>query len=387
MKKTLLAAALLAGFAGAAQAETSVVLYGLIDTGIGYQQIKGNAYINDKGQSVDVNQSKVGLLNGVQGGSRWGLRGTEDLGDGLRAVFNLESGFNSANGSTAQNGLLFGRRATVGLASDSWGRFDFGRQVSIATQYFESIDPFALGFGQANMGTLFSAANTLRYDNTVKFQTPMFNGFQFGIGYSFNADDTIDNQTGWGTADNTRAITAGLRYANGPFAIALTYDQLNGSNQMNNKATPKQWILGGSYDFEAVKLALAFGQTRDGWFASQDINTFGSGEPNLPKVSNDENEMVNIGLPSNSFDNGPKVNSYMVGLSAPLGGGSKVFASWLMADPKDSDAQKWQIYNLGYTYDFSKRTDLYAMGSFSNNYYFYDGLKSTVFGVGVQHRF
>ena len=87
----------------------------------------------------------------------------------------------------------------------------------------------------------------------------------------------------------------------------------------------------------------------------------------------------------------------MVGASAPLGGGSKLFASWLMADPKNHPKnmpaggfqrwEKWQVYSLGYTYDFSKRTDLYAMGSFSKNYAFVNELKSTVVGIGVRHRF
>lgn len=113
MKKTLLAAALLAGFAGVAQAETSVTLYGIIDTGLGYNKISG-------AQNEAANGSRFGMINGVQNGSRWGLRGSEDLGDGLRAVFQLESGFNSGNGTSAQGGRLFGRQATVGLASDSW---------------------------------------------------------------------------------------------------------------------------------------------------------------------------------------------------------------------------------------------------------------------------
>lgn len=103
MKKTLLAAALLAGFAGVAQAETSVTLYGIIDTGLGYNKISGAA-------AEGVNGSRFGMINGVQNGSRWGLRGSEDLGDGLRAVFQLESGFNSGNGNSAQGGRLFGRK-------------------------------------------------------------------------------------------------------------------------------------------------------------------------------------------------------------------------------------------------------------------------------------
>src|SRR5690606_19947579 len=110
MKKTLLAAALLAGFAGAAQAETSVTLYGIIDTGIGYNKVD----IPGTATTAGYKHSRVGMINGVQSGSRWGLRGTEDLGDGLRAVFTLESGFDSSDGDQAQGGRLFGRQATIG---------------------------------------------------------------------------------------------------------------------------------------------------------------------------------------------------------------------------------------------------------------------------------
>jgi len=383
MKKTLLAAALIAGFAGVAQAETSVTLYGIIDAGVGYQKLDGKVnYVSpadpDQMLTYNLRGSKVGMLNGIQSGSRFGLRGTEDLGDGLRAVFNLENGFNPGNGASLQSNRLFGRRATVGLASDSWGRIDFGRQVNIASRFFESIDPFALSFAQANMGSAFSAANTVRYDNSVVYETPMFNDFQFGLGYSYNADDSNDMQTGWKTVNNTRAITTGLRYVSGPVNVALTYDQLNMSRFVTNgdSVTPKQWTLGGSYDFEVAKLALAFGQTRDGWFGVQDLNAFGSG--GLPRT-------VNSFFPGD----GLKVNSYMVGVSAPIGGASKLFASWLMADPKmdNTDAKKWQTYSLGYTYDFSKRTDLYAMGSYVKNYFFQDGVKSTLLGLGVRHRF
>ena len=204
------------------------------------------------------------MINGVQNGSRWGLRGSEDLGDGLRAVFQLESGFDSGNGKWGQSSRLFGRQATIGLASDSWGQLDFGRQTNIASKYFGSIDPFGAGFGQANIGTAFSAANTQRYDNMVMYQTPSFSGFQFGLGYSFNADDNKTAETGFRTADNTRAITTGLRYVNGPLSVAFSYDQLKRSNigkNSDNDTTPRQYILGGSYDFEVVKLALAVSRT------------------------------------------------------------------------------------------------------------------------------
>lgn len=374
MKKTLLAAALLAGFAGVAQAETSVTLYGIIDTGIGYNKVKGDGW--DSG-------SRVGMINGVQNGSRWGLRGTEDLGDGLQAVFQLESGFSSSNGNSAQGGRLFGRQATIGLQSDSWGRLDFGRQTNIASKYFGSIDPFGAGFTQANIGVGLSAANTVRYDNMVMYQTPSYSGFQFGIGYSFSVDDNTGDadRVGFRTADNVRGITTGLRYVNGPLNVALSYDQLNASNQQAQDevdATPRMYAIGASYDFEVVKLALAYGRTTDGWFAGQGVAGL--------QLGPDES-----GLGGNVFADGFKSNSYLVGLTAPIGGASKLFGSWQMVDPSNDRLtggdETMNVFSLGYTYDLSKRTNLYAYGSYAKNYAFLDDVKSTAVGVGIRHRF
>ena len=371
MKKTLLAAALLAGFAGVAQAETSVTLYGIIDTGIGYNKIKGAEDFGIR------DGSRVGMINGVQNGSRWGLRGTEDLGDGLQAVFQLESGFDSGTGRSAQGSRLFGRQATIGLQSNSWGRLDLGRQTNIASKYFGSIDPFGAGFGQANIGTALSATNTVRYDNMVMYQTPSFSGFQAGVGYSFNADSTRGAETGFRTADNTRAITAGLRYVNGPLQVAFAYDQLNASNKLPQEdvdATPRQYTLGGAYDFEVLKLSLAYARTTDGWFSSPSVNG---------------NSLLGGDVPT--FADGFKSNSYMVGLSAPIGGASQIFGSWQMVDPSNDKLtggdEKMNIFSLGYTYDLSKRTNLYAYGSYAKNYAFLDGVKSTAVGVGLRHRF
>ncbi|OWT68193.1 MULTISPECIES: porin [unclassified Achromobacter] len=380
MKKTLLAAALLAGFAGAAQAETSVTLYGIVDIGVGYQQIKGGGF--DK-------QSKFGLANGVQNGSRWGLRGSEDLGDGLRAVFTLESGFNSADGQSAQGGRLFGRQATLGLASNSWGQLDFGRQTNIASKFFGSIDPFAEGFNMANIGTAFSSANTTRYDNMVLYQTPVFGGFQAGAGYSFNIDDTNAAQTGYRTNNNQRGITAGVRYVNGPINIAAAYDQLNRSETDTTGANTgdriRAWLVGGTYDFEVVKLALAYGQTKDGWIqASSIVGPFsGSAPSGLPG-----------NLTSNAYRDGLKVNSYLVGLSAPIGGATSIFGSWQRLDPNNgnfyatgNNDETTNVFSLGATYDLSKRTNLYAVASYAKDYAFVDGLKSTMGVVGIRHRF
>jgi GBP family porin len=404
MKKTLLAAALTVGFFGVAQAETSVTLYGILDGGIGYQQIKGNtSRAEGRTGATDAKYTKTGMINGIQSGNRWGVKGAEDLGDGLRAVFQLESGFDLGTGKHAQGDRLFGRQATLGLASDAWGQLDFGRQTNIGSKYFGAIDPFGLGFAQANMGAAFTAVNTVRYDNMVMYQTPNFSGFQFGVGYSFNVDGGQEWKES-GTDDaNKRAITTGLRYANGPLAVALTYDTFKvkgataeaGTTQTGvtstgvpvfgytaavnggQDSTVKAWNLGAAYDFEVVKAHLAFGQTRNGYFAGNDYGgesafktpTFGAAE-------------------------GLKINSYLVGLSAPIGNG-KILASWTMADPTSepdnnpvgSEWKKQQTYSLGYTYNLSKRTNVYAIGSYAKNARMLPDAKATLLGVGLRHQF
>jgi len=383
MKKTLLAAALALGFAGVAQAETSVTLYGVLDGGIGYQQIKGDGF----------KARKTGMINGVQNGNRWGLRGTEDLGNGLQVVFQVESGFDLSTGQSQQGGRLFGRHATVGLQSDAWGRLDIGRQTNIGSKYFAAIDPFGAGFGQSNLGTTFGSVNTVRWDNMVMYQTPNFSGFQFGVGYSFNTDgaqrSSLDVDGVWDLNEsdrNRRGITTGLRYANGPLAVALSYEQERiGSASGNGLTTPgddvnvRAWQLGGAYDFEVVKVHAAFGQTRNGMFGAG----VGSPDGNIP---------VSAAAAFGQLD-GLKYNHYMVGLTAPVGAG-KIFGSWQMADPRsnpdaapNADLDKMNIYSLGYTYDLSKRTNLYVFGSYAKDVNFISGVKSTYAGVGMRHRF
>src|ERR1700744_2506519 len=121
MKKTILATAVLGSISLSAHAQSSVTLYGLIDAGI--------SYVNNA-RAGTSHDNLVKYDDGVASGSRWGLRGTEDLGGGLKAIFVLESGFNSGNGTLGQGGALFGRQAFVGLARDGVGSVTFGRQYS-----------------------------------------------------------------------------------------------------------------------------------------------------------------------------------------------------------------------------------------------------------------
>lgn len=385
MKKSLLVAALIAGFAGAASADTSVTLYGRVDGGIEYQQFKGT----DPSTGESYKGTKTGMANGIMGGNRWGLKGAEDLGDGLQAVFVLESGFNLNDGS----GSGFSRQATVGLKSSAWGQLDFGRQTSVSSKYLANVaSPFGAVWGQASVGSAFSAINNVRYDNMIMYQTPKFSGFQFGVGYSFNASGTQRFKTSGSDEPNTRAWTTGVRYANGPVEAALSYDQFKSPEDGTSTdvgvhgVTVKSWNLAGAFDFDVVKVHAGFGQTRDGWFKTVSaLRAYTVPGNAAPRQSGDT--WANEGF---------KVNSYTLGLSAPVGANGKILASWVMADPKNSgtrsgwagrDLEKQQTYSLGYTYKLSKRTNLYALGSYARHVNFANDLKATQFALGVRHQF
>lgn len=393
MKKTLLAAALMTGFAGIAQAETSVTLYGVVDTGIGYTQFK-----NKEGDKPKA--TRTGLYDGVQQGNRWGLRGSEDLGDGLRAVFTLESGFTLTDGESGQSGRLFGREATLGLAGDSWGSLVFGRQTNVASRYIADIaSPFGDAFAQAALGQTFSSVATVRADNTVVYATPNFNGFDFAVGYSFNQN----GQQNWNVKNtgvsnpkdlNAKLVTTGLRYANGPIAAALSYDNLKASNW---DKSVQAWNLAGSYDFEVVKLHMGWGQDRNGTLSTRGLGSkFVGGYSTDPVTGEVTNLVEDLSFGGSMKDF--KTNNFSVGVSAPVGAAGKIMAGWAGSRVSDNDwysayktgdlgGKKMQnSYSLGYTYNLSKRTNVYAVGNYTTGFA-YTNTNVTQAIVGLRHRF
>ncbi|GAA5236865.1 porin [Verticiella sediminum] len=362
MKKTLLAAALLAGFAGVAQAQSSVTLYGIVDVGIG-------------GTNKHDQDSSYGMVSGVQSGSRWGLRGTEDLGNGLRANFQLESGFDVGRGTQLQGSRLFGRAAWGGL-SGAWGETRFGRQVTASSDTMAFIDPFGTGFQQAAIGSSMNGVSTNRADNTVSYITPDVAGFRGMVGYSFNYDGGV------ATSDNSnRLVSVGLKYANGPFAVGAAYERAYiGDTTAWNTAMggkdPYNYTVGGTWDFNVVKAYAAWSQMKHGY-------------------TNPGNGDVVGQLPSSGtlryFPDG-KVNAYMVGLSVPVGQAA-VFGSWQRNEPKSGYLadngfdSKQNVYSIGATYDLSKRTNLYAFFSYADKAWYDSDFDSKAYAVGIRHRF
>jgi len=378
MKKTLLAAALLAGFAGAASAQSSVTLYGIVDGGLRYQQVSRN--------NLD-GTNNVGLAYGQQSGNRFGMRGVESLGNGNNAIFALESGFDLGNGMGQQGGRLFGRQAWMGVENTAWGQVRLGRMINLTTDYLvNQVDPFGAGFGQLNMGHAFTSGNTVRMDNTLMYKTPTMSGFQAGVGYSFATGLTSNGGTtgyGFATSNNSRELTVGARYANGPVYVAASYEKAYAATtSAANGQSVSNWNVAGTYDFKVVKLAAGYGQTRDGFWAGSGAG--GTGATIAVNPAGNSNALV--------FAPAVGYNSFIVGATVPVNATSRVLLSWTMITPnsnmKDAyNASNQSSYNLGYTYDFTKRTNLYTYVGQSTNYATVDTAKSTVVGLGMRHSF
>ncbi|MCG1041335.1 porin [Mycetohabitans sp. B8] len=211
MKKSLLALAAFGAFSGVAHAQSSVTLYGIIDEGLNYTSNSGG-------------HTLWNLSSGVMQGSRWGLRGTEDLGGGLKAIFTLENGFDVNTGKFGQGGLEFGRQAFVGLSSSSFGTVTLGRQYDSVVDYvgpLEAGDQWG-GYLAAHPGDLDNFNNTYRTNNSIKYTSPNFAGLTFGGLYSLGgvAGDFSRNQ----------AFSLGAGYMNGPLVLGVGYLNVRNPN-------------------------------------------------------------------------------------------------------------------------------------------------------------
>ena len=162
MKKTMLAL-MLGALAGAAAAQSNVTVYGIVDM----------ALVRESGGAATTTK----LTSGVESGSRLGFKGSEDLGDGLSAIFLLENGFQADTGAMGQGGLLFGRQAYVGLQSKTAGTLTLGRQYTPQYLAVAAVDPFGSGTAGDTKNLMASTGNSAsRMDNAVKYTSPVVGG-------------------------------------------------------------------------------------------------------------------------------------------------------------------------------------------------------------------
>ena len=351
MKKSLLALALLGAFTASAFAEPSVTLYGRIDTGLVYT----HKNLDNTAGSTDT----FSMDSGVTTGSRWGLKGSEDIGN-AKVGFVLESGFNSDDGTSGQNNRLFGREAQVNI-SGAYGTLYAGRLASIASDsgsigYLGDVSAFPSAYGfvgnqQGSTGTAYG-----RYDNTLAYETPTFGGLQGAIMYSFKggtkASDTNVANARENSGDADRYLAAGLRYKAGKAAVVLTGDMTmygNDAANYGNVDNGYSFILGGNYDFGVAK---AFAK--------------------VTYFDNQVNVLDSFDLISDSRD--LKKAEALKGWGAELGTNVPAFGGNFLAavgyrDAKDVDdgSYKFKRWNaaVGYTYAFSKRTNVYGLAGYA----------------------
>lgn len=253
--KTPLVAACLIAAAGMAQAQSSVTIYGVADTSVRYSDGLDAAYGGSAGSTTMVN-------SGVNTTSRLGFRGNEDLGGGMNAVFNLESGLNFDSGTTANTTKFFDRASFVGLGA-SWGTLTFGRQTTVLADALGPVDPLGVRFASFNpnvgvaalsspkLGVEFgpsgSTSGSYRLDNSIKY-TGKFSGI------TVRAMHALGEQSG--SASKLSSSGLGLAYDGGPFAATLAYGQFKTATDLSLKG----YVGGVSAKLGSGKLNLTYGK-------------------------------------------------------------------------------------------------------------------------------
>lgn len=330
-------------FSPGAYAQSSVTLYGVVDSGI--------TYTNNQSGSSAWQATSGGLAS-----SRWGMRGKEELGGGTAAIFTLENGFNAMTGASLQNGREFGRLAFVGLTGP-WGQLTLGHQNDIIIDYllpYTASNLFAGSLG-AHAGDLDNTYADFKLDNTVKYQTRQYGGFSFGALYRFGG---IAGSPG---ADQIWGV--GAKFARGPFSIGLAYRVAK---------DPAVSYFGGS-------AAAVSGQTFSnpatnpiykGYTSAQSLKTFAVGAGYQLGQSS-----FNASYTATRFDDVLRTSSTPVGNISPTINTAeaaytyRIQPNWQAgisyAYTFAEDAH-YQQYTLGSRYFFSKRTSVYVVTAYQH---------------------
>uniref|UniRef100_UPI00404784ED porin n=1 Tax=Polynucleobacter sp. TaxID=2029855 RepID=UPI00404784ED len=343
MKKLLIATAAMAMVAGTAQAQSSVTIYGVLDSGI-----------TRASNANQTNTSNTGLTNGGLSTPRWGFKGAEDLGGGLKAGFVLESEYLTDTG--AATATLFNRASYLNLAQAGVGSIQLGhmnRQDYSMTAKFDTFGGNNIGGWLAsNKGTVDLKVGE-RIDNAVQLKTASFGGLVLTYQHAYG------EVAGNSSASKTTAF--GAEFTAGPFAAAATIAEKNDANSVGTKATS----VYAKYDFKVADLRLGYAKTEvDGSTVEK--------------------------------------SGYFVGVKVPV---NKKVAVMAQYNAFDNDAgMEPTTYALGATYAFSKRTTAYLIGAKSNQdngsaqnvvstskYDNFDsplaGNNQTAYSVGIRHKF
>jgi predicted porin len=344
MKKSLLALAVLSAFAGVASAQSSITLYGRVDAGY-------TRFDPKNGNTSDISATS-GLAAGNLGGNRWGIRGSEDLGGGLKGVFVLESGFGLDDGTSGQGGRLFGRQAYMGVTG-GWGGLVMGRLAAFSSgtgdfDKFGSLDPFRTGAGILGFQKVMGSANSLRLDNAIAYVTPNMGGFSAGAGYTFRLSG---QEIVGGSGNNNNGYVTYINFSAGPFYGVVTYDAFE-LGEVANDPKQKHLQIGASWDFKFMKLSAAY---------ADESNQYAAGPAGVGFAGTVLGTTNSTGTQTLQA-NGADAQALAFGITVPFGAHS-IRGAYHMRDV-DSTATTGEAertgWSLGYEYALSRRTTFYV---------------------------
>lgn len=356
MKKTLVALAAMTAMCGASA--TSVTLYGIVDTGLAYNSIDWDGYQGLQGDGGD----SFGMQSGQRSGSRFGMKGVEDLGNGLKVGFVLENGFSSDTG--ADKGAFFDRESSLYLEG-SFGKFGMGRLSTFANDagstgiggYFSS---FGTGWGDVGVQNYMQAYRPTRMDNVVYYKTPNFAGAEVWVMYGMGdeKEGTEENES-----SRDRYYAAAVTYNNGGLSLFGAVDVLNKASWPNNheRRGDDQITITAAVNYDCGYAKSYLGVH---WFDNaKAVGSSDATDGNWARLGN--------GLIDDGYRYGDATGwSVMAGVDVPVGGGKiKTSLGYLDASSDaynqtsdrevDKDFSRFMAA-AGYEYYLSKRTTLYA---------------------------
>ena len=358
MKKTLVALAAMTAMCGASA--TSLTLYGVVDTGLAYNSIDWDGYKGLEGQGGD----SFGMQSGQRSGSRWGMKGVEDLGNGLQVGFVLENGFSSDTGAVSDKDHFFNRESSLYLEGN-FGKFGMGRLSTFANDagstgiggYFSS---FGTGWGDVGVQNYMQAYRPTCMDNVVYYKSPNFAGAEVWVMYGMGSNDS-ENESG-----SDRYYAAAVTYNNGGLSLYGAVDVLNKQTWDNAKDSP---VPGHGKDqitiTAAVNYDCGYAKSYLGvhWFDNaKAVGSSDAGDASWSRLGNDLVDDYRYGDATGW--------SVMAGVDVPVGGGTvKTSIGYLDASSDayspaakkefDKDFSRFMAA-AGYEYYLSKRTTLYA---------------------------
>ncbi|MFL9992581.1 porin [Paraburkholderia sediminicola] len=349
-----------------AHAQSSVMLYGIIDVGLSYvnsaQTGKVGQHLNGGSQVALTDAHATGLS-----GSRWGLRGEEDLGGDLSAIFVLENGFMVNSGALAQGGAEFGRQAYVGLSSATSGTVTAGRQydpVVFSLQQFSA--PYWAGYMSAHVGDIDNLANTNRINNSIKYVTPSFHGIRAGALYSFGG--VAGNQT------QNQIWSLGFTYSGSALSLGAGYLNARNPNVSFYGNTPNKGLatadnLGSTGSATVPQSSPAFA----GYASASTLEILGVGASYVLSQTTVTAVVTNTrfeGLGSTSGPNPFGFSGSAFFTSAELGVRTMITPTLLTGlafdytqrnSVKGDGGAKYMQLDFAVDYNLSKRTDVYAL--------------------------